>query len=106
MIQSFIDDTRANVEYYLLVTGAAVIALVGILIDSIIVGIGIAVSLMPPLTAIGIGLAVGWGDLMLRAAIIFGLNVFGIFAGSAGMFWILKKNIFNLKKDLQEIREG
>ena len=45
-------------------------------------GIGIAVSLMPPLVATGIGLFDPVSTLALRAANIFLLNVFGILAGS------------------------
>jgi uncharacterized hydrophobic protein (TIGR00271 family) len=71
-------------------------------IDSIIVGIGIAVSLMPPLVASCIGIIVGWGDLAVRGATIFGLNVLGIFAGSALMLFLMRKNLFNFRRYLEE----
>lgn len=71
-------------------------------IDSIIVGIGIAVSLMPPLVASSIGMIVGWNDLALRGVTIFGLNVFGIFAGSALMLFLMRKNLFNFRRYLEE----
>ena len=51
-------------------------------------GIGIAVSLMPPLVAVGIGLFDPVANLALRAGSIFLLNVFGILAGSIATFWI------------------
>ncbi|MEK7638948.1 MAG: DUF389 domain-containing protein [Patescibacteria group bacterium] len=51
-------------------------------------GIGIAVSLMPPLVATGIGLFDPADDLALRAASIFGLNVLGILVGSMFIFLI------------------
>ena len=52
-------------------------------------GIGIAVSLMPPLVAAGIGLFDPVHDLALRAGTIFALNVIGILAGSIATFGIM-----------------
>ena len=52
-------------------------------------GIGIAVSLMPPLVATGIGLFDPVNDLALRAGTIFVLNVIGILAGSIVTFGAL-----------------
>lgn len=52
-------------------------------------GIGIAVSLMPPLVATGIGLFDPINDLALRAGTIFILNVIGILAGSMVTFGAL-----------------
>ena len=49
-------------------------------------GIGIAVSLMPPLVATGIGLFGQTNDLVMRAGSIFILNVVGIIAGSVLIF--------------------
>lgn len=71
-------------------------------IDSIIVGVGIAVSLMPPLVASSIGVIVGWSDLAFRGATIFGLNVIGIFAGSACMLFLMRRNIFNFRRYLED----
>ena len=71
-------------------------------IDSIVVGIGIAVSLMPPLVASSIGIVVGRGDLASRGATIFGLNVLGIFIGSVCMLFLIRKNLFNFRKYLRE----
>ncbi len=51
-------------------------------------GIGIAVSLMPPLVAMGIGLFDPVNNLALRAGSIFLLNVLGILAGSMFVFMI------------------
>ena len=51
-------------------------------------GVGIAVSLMPPLVATGIGLFDPANDLALRAGSIFLLNVLGILVGSIITFWI------------------
>ena len=51
-------------------------------------GIGIAVSLMPPLVATGIGFFDSAGDLAVRAGSIFLLNVIGILAGSITIFWV------------------
>ena len=52
-------------------------------------GIGIAVSLMPPLVATGIGLFDPVNDLALRAGTIFILNVVGILVGSIITFGAL-----------------
>ena len=51
-------------------------------------GIGIAVSLMPPLVATGIGLFDPANDLAVRAGSIFLLNVIGILVGSIAIFWL------------------
>jgi len=71
-------------------------------IDSIIVGIGIAVSLMPPLVASSIGISAGWSGLALRGTTIFGLNVLGIFVGSTLMLFLMRKNLFNFRRYLEE----
>ena len=49
-------------------------------------GIGVAVSLMPPLVAVGVGLADGIDPVTLQALLIFLLNVVGILAGSILVF--------------------
>lgn len=53
-----------------------------------ITGIGIAVSLMPPLVATGIGLFDPVNDLAVRAGSIFLLNVIGILVGSMLVFLV------------------
>ncbi len=58
-------------------------------------GIGIAVSLMPPLVAVGIGLFNPADDLALRAITIFLLNLVGILAG--GIICFLVFNIKHVK---------
>ena len=57
-------------------------------VGSAMTGIGIAVSLMPPLVATGIGLFDPINDLAIRAGHIFILNVAGILAGSIVVFLI------------------
>ena len=52
-------------------------------------GIGIAVSLMPPLVAMGIGVFDPINDLATRAGTIFLLNVVGILVGSIIAFGLL-----------------
>jgi uncharacterized hydrophobic protein (TIGR00271 family) len=71
-------------------------------IESIIVGVGVAVSLMPPLVIIGAGLGLFWLDLVLTGLIILGLNIIGIFAGSVIMFFMINKNAFNLRRLLEQ----
>ncbi len=70
-------------------------------VGSAMTGIGIAVSLMPPLVATGIGLFDPVNDLAIRAGSIFFLNVVGILAGS--MFTFL---IFGLYKERRAIKNN
>ena len=63
-------------------------------------GIGIAVSLMPPLVAVGIGLFNPMDNLAIRAAIIFLLNLAGIIAGSSVLFILFKiRREYNIIKN-------
>lgn len=55
-----------------------------------ITGVAIAVSLMPPLVAVGIGLASQDADLTGNASAIFGLNVLGILVASIAVFSMVK----------------
>ena len=64
-------------------------------------GIGIAVSLMPPLVAVGIGLFNPVNDLAIRAGSIFVLNVAGIIIGSMVCFWL-----FNISKEYKTIKNN
>ena len=66
-----------------------------------ITGIGIAVSLMPPLVATGIGLFDPINDLAIRAGSIFLLNVVGILAGSMLVFLV-----FGLHKERRAIKNN
>ena len=61
-------------------------------VGSAMTGIGIAVSLMPPLVATGIGLFDPVNDLAIRAGHIFFLNVAGILVGSIIVFLIFGIN--------------
>ena len=71
------------------VSGAdAVYGLIRSKVGAAMTGIGIAVSLMPPLVATGIGLFDPANDLAVRAGSIFLLNVLGILVGSIITFWI------------------
>jgi len=72
-----------------IVSGAvAVYGLMRPKVGSAMTGIGIAVSLMPPLVATGIGLFDPINDLAVRAGSIFILNITGILVGSAASFLI------------------
>jgi uncharacterized hydrophobic protein (TIGR00271 family) len=57
-------------------------------VGSVITGVAIAVSLMPPLVATGIGLAPG-GTPFAGALSLFILNVAGVVVSSALTFWLL-----------------
>ncbi len=61
-------------------------------VGSAMTGIGIAVSLMPPLVATGIGLFDPANDLAIRAGYIFLLNVTGILFGSTVLFLVFGIN--------------
>ena len=81
------------------VSGAiAAYGLIRAKVGSAMTGIGIAVSLMPPLVATGIGLFDPINDLWVRAGQIFLLNVAGILAGSIVLFLI-----FGLHKERRAI---
>jgi len=58
-------------------------------VASVITGVAIAVSLMPPLVATGIGYASGDRVLAADAAILFLLNIVGILLASIAVFTIL-----------------
>ena len=63
-------------------------------------GVGIAVSLMPPLVATGIGLFDPVNDLAIRAGVIFALNVIGILVGSLFTFGVL-----GVHREFQAVQE-
>ena len=70
-------------------------------VGSAMTGIGIAVSLMPPLVATGIGLFDPVGSLAIRAGTIFLLNVLGILAGSVSAFLA-----FDIHKERETIKNN
>ncbi|MBI4993382.1 DUF389 domain-containing protein [Candidatus Wolfebacteria bacterium] len=83
---------------------AGVIAAYGLIrvkVGEAMTGIGIAVSLMPPLVATGIGLFDPVNSLAFRAGSIFLLNVAGILAGSMITFLI-----FGLYKERGAIKNN
>ena len=72
-----------------LIAGAiAAYGLVRVKVGSAMTGIGIAVSLMPPLVATGVGIADGDMTLATTAFILFLLNVAGILAASIVVFYL------------------
>lgn len=66
-------DTIPDRDFYLLVAGAALLAVSGIVLDSIPVLIAsmIVAPLAPPLLLLGMGMAVGDGRMMARACAMF-----------------------------------
>lgn len=85
-----------------IVSGAiAVYGLIRPKVGSAMTGIGIAVSLMPPLVATGIGLFDSSNDLAVRAGTIFLLNVLGILAGSMLAFLL-----FGVYREHQTIKSN
>ena len=85
-----------------LVSGAiAAYGLIRSKVGAAMTGIGIAVSLMPPLVATGIGLFDQSDALAIRAFIIFLLNVVGILLASAVTFgaFSISREYRTIKKD-------
>jgi uncharacterized membrane protein len=54
-----------------------------------IAGVAIAVSLLPPLCAAGIGIALGQYVLVKNSLVLFGANFIGICMAAFLVFWIL-----------------
>ncbi len=72
---------------------AGAIAAYGLLrpkVGGAMTGVGIAVSLMPPLVATGVYVADGFATLALDAFLIFGMNVLGIFLASVIVFSVTR----------------
>lgn len=67
-------------------------------IESTIAGLGVAVSLMPPLVASVTGIIYGNPSLWLRALAIFILNVVGVLVGSLVAFYLLNKRAERIEK--------
>lgn len=83
-----------------LISGAiAAYGLIRPKVGAAMTGIGIAVSLMPPLVASGIGVAISDVSLASRASLIFSLNVLGILAASTIVF-----SIFGLRREHRALR--
>ena len=77
----------------------AVYGLVRPKVGAAMTGIGIVVSLMPPLVATGIGLFYQTNDLALRAGNIFILNVGGILVGSMLAFFM-----FDMRQEYKKLK--
>lgn len=82
----------------LIAGGIAAYGLIRSKVGGAMTGIGIAVSLMPPLVATGIGIADLDPQLTAQAFILFGLNVAGILATSITVF-----ALFGLRAEYREI---
>ena len=78
---------------------AGIIAAYGLMrerVGSAMVGVGVAISLMPPLVATAVALADGLVPGAEQAFLIFALNVLGIIAGSALIFITFGLNRFKI----------
>ena len=83
---TFLPNYYFDVAIAVLSGAIAAYGLVRPRVGAAMTGIGIAVSLMPPLVATGMGLFDPVNDLAVRAASIFLWNVIGILAGSVAVF--------------------
>lgn len=63
-------------------------------------GVAVAVSLIPPLSAVGIGIGIFSAELFREALIIFFLNFLGIFFGSMTSFSLM--NFYRCKEEARE----
>lgn len=98
----FISFTSDRTIATLIAFIAGAIAAYGLMrpkVGGAMLGIGIAVSLMPPLVATGIGVAEMDYGLISRAFILFMLNVGGILAGSIFVFLV-----FGINRHYQRMR--
>ena len=69
--------------------GIAAYGLIRPKVGGAMTGIGIAVSLLPPLAATGVYSALGQADVAMGAFVVFSLNVLGILISSILVFWLL-----------------
>lgn len=106
--QVFVNDLRTAMLFFIIAATsgvAATFAWVRKEVSDILPGVSIAVSLVPPLSLIGINL----GTLQFEAArfylTIYFLNLIGIIIGSLVIFSLLKfqKNVTEIKKKIKEV---
>ncbi len=105
-----VNDLRTAILYFIVATTsgvAATIAWVRKQVSDILPGISIAVSLVPPLSLVGIKLGMFDIEYARFYLIIFALNFLGILIGSFGVFTILKfqKSGWEIKKKIEETEQ-
>lgn len=91
--QVFVNDLRTAILYFIVAAAsgvAATFAWVRKEVSDILPGVSIAVSLVPPLSLIGINLGTLQFDTARFYLIIYMLNLFGIIAGSLIIFSLLR----------------
>ena len=98
---SFFPNIFFDISIAILSGAIATYGLVRSKVGSAMTGIGIAVSLMPPLVATGMGLFDPTNDLALRAGSIFLLNIVGILLGSFFVFLF-----FGIHREHQTIKNN
>ena len=108
--QVLTNDLRTAILYFIVATTsgiAATIAWVRKQVSEILPGISIAVSLVPPLSLIGISLGLFDIEYARFYLIIFALNFLGILIGSFGVFTLLKfqRSGWEVKKKIKETEE-
>ncbi len=91
--QTFVNDSRTAILYFIVAATsgvAATFAWVRKEVSDILPGVSIAVSLVPPLSLIGINLGILQFESARFYLIIYLLNLFGIIAGSLIIFSLLR----------------
>ncbi|PJE76216.1 hypothetical protein COV04_00480 [Candidatus Uhrbacteria bacterium CG10_big_fil_rev_8_21_14_0_10_48_11] len=109
-ITTFSDSVRTSVLYFIVAAAAGVAATFGWArkdIGSVLPGIAIAVSLVPPISIMGIGLSTLNIALVRTHFLITIFNVMGVLAGSTVVFSLLhfyrtRKQIIEHAEDLEE----
>lgn len=95
----FIPNHFFDISIALIAGFVAVYGLIRAKVGSAMTGIGIAVSLLPPLVATGLWAAAGNAALSIDAFTIFGLNVAGILAASVATFML-----FGFRREYRAMR--
>jgi uncharacterized hydrophobic protein (TIGR00271 family) len=106
----FVNDLRTAVLYFIIAASsgvAATFAWVRKEVSDILPGVSIAVSLVPPISLIGISLGTFEFDNARFFLTIFLLNLIGIIVGSMVIFSLLRfqKAGWELKRKVQEVEE-
>lgn len=97
---SFSDNSYIAVAIALTAGVIAAYGMVRPKVATAITGVAIAVSLMPPLVATGVGFASGSTDVGREALSLFLLNVIGILAASICTFWW-----FNMGREFKALKQ-
>jgi len=108
--QIFVNDLRTAILYFIVAAAsgiAATFAWVRKEVSDILPGVAISVSLVPPLSLLGINLGILSFETARFYLIIYLLNLFGIIVGSLVVFSLLRfqKDKWAIKKKVKEVED-